>query len=104
MWMNRNWGAWRRARACGLRGMRCGQRVTGIVEKLPTEVIALGTRQVGEGLCTGQSMRQLVPGTNGNEFVLTQVAQNALTTPKAAVRRDGPTGVFLRQKDNTLKW
>jgi HlyD family secretion protein len=82
-----------------------GKEWTGTVEKLPTEVIALGTRQVGEVLCTiGNPMRELVPGTNVNAFLLTQVVQNALTIPKAAVRRDGATGVFLLQKDNTLKW
>jgi len=82
-----------------------GKEWTGIVEKRPTEVIALGSRQVGEVLCTiGNPMRELVPGTNINAFILTQVVENALTIPKAAVRRDGAIGVFLLQKDNTLKW
>jgi len=82
-----------------------GKEWTGLVEKRPTEVIALGTRQVGEVLCTiGNPMRELVPGTNVNAFILTQVVENALTIPKAAVRRDGAIGVFLLQKDNTLKW
>ena len=39
-----------------------------------------------------------------NAFILTQVAENALTIPKAAVRRDGGIGVFVLQKDNTVKW
>jgi HlyD family secretion protein len=78
---------------------------TGVVEKRPTEVVALGSRQVGEVLCTiGNPMRELVPGTNVNAFILTQVVENALTIPKAAVRRDGTIGVFLLQKDSTLKW
>jgi HlyD family secretion protein len=78
---------------------------TGVVEKRPTEVIALGSRQVGEVLCTiGNPMRELVPGTNVNAFILTQVVENALTIPKAAVRRDGAIGVFVLQKDSTLKW
>ena len=82
-----------------------GKDWTGVVEKRPTEVIALGSRQVGEVLCTiGNPMRELVPGTNVNAFILTQVVENALTIPKAAVRRDGAIGVFLLQKDNTLKW
>lgn len=82
-----------------------GKEWTGVVEKRPTEVIALGTRQVGEVLCTiGNPMRELVPGTNVNAFILTQVVQNALTIPKAAVRRDGSIGVFALQKDNTVKW
>jgi HlyD family secretion protein len=82
-----------------------GKEWPGVVEKRPTEVIALGSRQVGEVLCTiGNPMRELVPGTNVNAFILTQVVDNVLTIPKAAVRRDGAIGVFLLQKDNTLKW
>lgn len=82
-----------------------GKEWTGVVEKRPTEVIALGTRQVGEVLCTiSNPMHELVPGTNVNAFILTQVAENALTVPKTAVRRDGTIGVFLLQKDNTVKW
>jgi HlyD family secretion protein len=82
-----------------------GKEWTGVVEKRPTEVIALGSRQVGEVLCTiGNPMRELVPGTNVNAFILTQVVESALTIPKAAVRRDGTIGVFVLQKDNTLKW
>lgn len=82
-----------------------GKEWTGVVEKRPTEVKALGSRQVGEVLCTiGNPMRELVPGTNVNAFILTQVVENALTIPKGTVRRDGAIGVFLLQKDNTLKW
>lgn len=82
-----------------------GKEWTGVVEKRPTEVVALGSRQVGEVLCTiGNPMHELVPGTNVNAFILTQVVQNALTIPKSAVRRDGVAGVFVLQADNTLRW
>ena len=82
-----------------------GKEWTGIVEKRPTEVISLGTRQVGEVLCTVDNpMRELVPGTNVNAFILTQVLESALTIPKASVRRDGGIGVFVLQKDNTVNW
>jgi len=82
-----------------------GKEWMGMVEKRPTEVITLGTRQVGEVLCTVDNpVRELVPGTNVNAFILTQVVENALTIPKAAVRRDGGIGVFVLQKDNTVKW
>lgn len=82
-----------------------GKEWTGKVEKRPTEVIALGTRQVGEVLCTiGNPMRELIPGTNVNAFILTQVVENALTIPKAAVRRDSGIGVFILQPDNTVKF
>lgn len=82
-----------------------GKEWTGVVEKRPTEVVALGTRQVGEVLCTVDNpMRELVPGTNVNAFIVAQVVNNALTIPKAAVRRNGGIGVFVLQPDNTVKW
>jgi len=80
-----------------------GKEWTGTVEKRPTQVIALGTRQVGEVLCTiANPVRELVPGTNVNAFILTQVVQNALTVPKPAVRRDSGIGVFVLQPDSTI--
>ncbi|MDP9055589.1 MAG: efflux RND transporter periplasmic adaptor subunit [Acidobacteriota bacterium] len=82
-----------------------GREWTGVVEKRPTEVISLGSRQVGEVLCTiANPMRELVPGTNVNAFILTEVVENALTIPKSAVRRDGTIGVFVLQPDNTVKF
>jgi HlyD family secretion protein len=82
-----------------------GHEWTGVVEKRPSQVIALGTRQVGEVLCTiANPARELVPGTNVNAFILTQVIPKALTIPKAAVRRDGTIGVFVLGAENTLKW
>ena len=39
-----------------------------------------------------------------NAFILTQVVDNALTIPKAAVRRDSGVGVFVLQPDGTVKW
>ncbi len=82
-----------------------GRDWTGVVEKRPTEVIPLGSRQVGEVLCTiGNPMHELVPGTNVNAFILTQVVEHALTIPKASIRRDGTIGVFVLQSDSTIKW
>jgi HlyD family secretion protein len=75
------------------------------VDKKPAEVVALGSRQVGEVLCTiDNPNHELVPGTNVNAFILTQVVQDTLTIPKTAVRRDNGTGVFLLQSENKLKW
>jgi HlyD family secretion protein len=82
-----------------------GKEWTGTVEKRPSEVIALGTRQVGEVLCTiNNPNHELVPGTNVNAFILTQVVANALTIPKTAVRRENGIGVYVLEKDNTVKW
>jgi HlyD family secretion protein len=82
-----------------------GKQWNGKVDKKPTEVIPLGSRQVGEVLCTIDNPdHELVPGTNVNAFILTQVVQDTLTIPKTAVRRDNGTGVFLLQSENKLKW
>ncbi len=82
-----------------------GREWKGTVERKPTEVVALGSRQVGEVLCTIENPnRDLTPGTNVNAFILTKVVRNALSLPKTSVRRDNGTGVFLLLKDNTLAW
>ncbi|MDE3195723.1 MAG: efflux RND transporter periplasmic adaptor subunit [Acidobacteriota bacterium] len=82
-----------------------GREWTGTVEKKPTEIVALGSRQVGEVLCTiGNPNHDLAPGANVNAFIQAQVAQNTLTIPKTAVRRDQGTGVYVLQPDRTIKW
>jgi HlyD family secretion protein len=82
-----------------------GRQWTGTVQHKPLEVVALGSRQVGEVLCTVDNPnRDLTPGTNVNAFILTKVVQGALSIPKTTVRRDNGVGVYLLQKDNTVKW
>jgi HlyD family secretion protein len=78
---------------------------TGAVEKVPTEITALGTRQVGEALCAIENTNgRLVPGANVNVEIQTSVAQNALTVPKEAIRRQGSqTGVFVLEGDR-IHW
>jgi multidrug efflux pump subunit AcrA (membrane-fusion protein) len=49
-------------------------------------------------------MHELLPGTNVNAFILTQVVEKALTVPKAAVRRENGTGVYVLGQDGTLHW
>ncbi len=82
-----------------------GREWAGTVEKRPTQVFALGARQVGEVWCTIHNQdHDLVPGTNVNAFILTQVVNNALTIPKTAVRRERGTGVYILQENGTVKW
>ena len=82
-----------------------GREWSGVVASLPSEIVALGSRQVGEVLCTIENPKhELVPGTNINAFILTEVVENALTVPKTAVRESNGTGVFLLEPDNTVKW
>ena len=69
----------------------------GFVESVPLQVIALGTRQVGEVIATIDNPDlTLIPGTNINAEVLSKTAENTVVVPKEAVRRQGvETGVFL---------
>ncbi len=84
---------------------RPGQEWKGIVEKTPTQIVALGSRQVGEVICViDNPSRELLPGTNVNAEIRTQTVTNALTIPKEAVRREGvQTGVFLLQGE-AVRW
>lgn len=74
---------------------------SGVVDKVPTEIVPLGTRQVGEVLCSiDNTNHKLVPGTNVDAQIRTGVARDALTIPKEAVRRQGAeTGVLLLNGD-----
>jgi HlyD family secretion protein len=76
-----------------------GKEWTGAIEKKPVSIQTLGTRQVGEVLCTIENPgRELIPGTNVNAGIRTAVAQNALVLPKEVLRRDsdGPFVFVLR--------
>jgi HlyD family secretion protein len=82
-----------------------GRHWEGEVENMPTQVIALGTRQVGEVVCTIRNPGvELLPGTNINAEIQSQVVELGLTVPKEAVRREGSdTGVFVLQ-GNRVVW
>jgi len=82
-----------------------GRTWEGSVEKLPSEIMPLGSRQVGEVKCTiANPSRDLVPGGNVNADIRTNMVASALSMPKEALRRDaGGPGVFLLQ-DDTLVW
>jgi HlyD family secretion protein len=77
------------------------RRWQGTVERMPTEIASLGTRQVGEVICVIDNPGgDLIPGTNINAEVRSRVAENALSIPREALRRQGgETGVFLLQGD-----
>jgi HlyD family secretion protein len=77
----------------------------GSVERMPTEIVALGSRQVGEVWVTiVNQQHDLVPGTTINAEVKTDVAPDALIIPKAAIRHDRvPAGVFVL-RGGRLAW
>ena len=72
-----------------------GRQWQGKVERRPTAIQTLGTRQVGEVVCEIENPgRDLIPGTNVNAELRTAVAPGALVLPKESLRRDAQ-GVFV---------
>jgi HlyD family secretion protein len=81
-----------------------GREWTGRVESVPLQVVSLGSRQVGEVLCTIENPdHSLIPGTNVNVAIRSQVVEGALTIPKEALRRQGDeSGVYKLQGDRVV--
>jgi len=84
---------------------RPGQRWFGHVEKLPTEVTALGTRTVGEvTTIVDNPNHDLLPGVTVNAIVTSKVVSDALAIPKAALRViQSANGVYKLSGDH-LVW
>ena len=81
-----------------------GHQWKGKVDKLPTQIVPLGTRQVGEVGCIIENPdRDLLPNANINADIQATVVENALAIPKEAIRRQGSeTGVLLLQVDRVV--
>jgi HlyD family secretion protein len=82
-----------------------GRTWRGTVEKGATGIVALGTRQVGEVLCTIDNPgHELVPGTNVDVEIRTSVAESAITIPREALRREATgLGVYMLDGD-VIRW
>ena len=67
------------------------------IDKTPTEIKPLGSRQVGEAACVVPNPdHQLLPGTNVTAEIRSETVENALTVPKEAIRSEhGQTGVYV---------
>ena len=78
-----------------------GKQWHGAVEQMPTSIETLGSRQVGEVVCTIENPgRELIPGTNVDAAIRTAVAESALVIPKEALRHDsGGDFVFVLRGD-----
>ncbi|MGA3205782.1 MAG: efflux RND transporter periplasmic adaptor subunit [Bryobacteraceae bacterium] len=78
-----------------------GRTWKGTVDKTPTQIEALGSRQVGQVLCVIENPdRDLLPGTNVTAEIRAESVQNALTIPREAIRRElGQAGVFILSGD-----
>jgi HlyD family secretion protein len=82
-----------------------GQKWWGHIDKLPTAVIALGTRTVGEvTTIIDNPNHDLLPGVSVNATIISKIANQALSIPKTALRTSrGEHGVYKLSK-NTLIW
>lgn len=78
-----------------------GRKWQGVVARKPISIEALGSRQVGEVLCTIENPgRELIPGTNVDAEIRTAVVDNALVIPREALRHDsGGDYVFALHGD-----
>jgi HlyD family secretion protein len=82
-----------------------GQQWDGEVDRMPTQIVPLGTRQVGEVVCVIRNPgHELLPGTNVDVEIRAQTVENAVAIPKEAVRTEhGETGVYLLKGDR-IEW
>jgi HlyD family secretion protein len=66
-----------------------GREWKGTVERKPASIQALGSRQVGEVLCTiDNSGAVLTPGANVDAEIRTAVVENAVVIPRESIRHD----------------
>ena len=81
-----------------------GHQWRGVVDKLPTQIVPLGTREVGEVGCIIENPdHDLLPNANINADIQASAVENALTIPKEAVQREGSeTGVLLLDGDHVV--
>lgn len=84
---------------------RPGQKWLGHVNRLPTEVVALGTRTVGEvTTIVDNPNRDLLPGVSVNVSVISKVVNDAVSVPRSALHTlNGATGVY-KLADKTIVW
>ncbi|HEY7307338.1 MAG TPA: efflux RND transporter periplasmic adaptor subunit [Bryobacteraceae bacterium] len=84
---------------------RPGQKWWGRVDKLPTQVVSLQARTVGEvTTIVNNPNHDLLPGVTVNATIISKVENNTLSIPKAALRTiRGSTGVY-RLEGDSLAW
>jgi len=81
-----------------------GRRWQGTVERKPTSIEALGTRQVGEVVCSIENpRRELIPGTNVDAEIQTAVVESALVIPREALRHDAQGDYVLALQGDTVE-
>lgn len=82
-----------------------GRHWNGTIERVPSQVTSLGSRQVGEvSSVIDNPSGELLPGTNVDAEIRSQVVESALSIPRDTLRKEnGETGVYALQGDK-LAW
>ncbi|MBZ5619490.1 MAG: efflux RND transporter periplasmic adaptor subunit [Acidobacteriia bacterium] len=81
-----------------------GKKWLGTVERKPTSIQALGSRQVGEVGCLIENPgRDLVPGTNVDAEIRTAVVESALVIPRETLRHDANGDYVFALKGDTVE-
>ena len=81
-----------------------GRQWQGRVERKPTAIQPLGSRQVGEVIGSiANEGHTLIPGTNVNAEIRTSVAEGALVIPKETLRHDVQGDYVLLLKGNVVE-
>jgi HlyD family secretion protein len=81
-----------------------GREWQGHVDSKPAAIQAVGSRQVGEVLCTIENPgRDLIPGTNVDAEIRTAVVDDALVIPKETLHRDAAGDYVLALLGDTLQ-
>jgi HlyD family secretion protein len=82
-----------------------GRTWTGTVDRLPTQIQPLDSRQVGEVICLiNNPNRDLLPGANISARIRTDVAEDAVTIPKEAIFPRGPQAGVYVLSGNKIEW
>lgn len=82
-----------------------GRHWWGRVEKLPTEIVPLDTRHVGEVTAiVDNPNHDLLPNVTVNATVVSAVAKNAVSIPKAALNGLGNKQGVYKLNGNTIVW
>jgi HlyD family secretion protein len=81
-----------------------GKQWQGSVERMPTSIQALGSRQVGEVVCTIENPgRDLIPGTNVDAEIRTAVSENTLVIPKETLHHDAAGDYVFALKGDSVE-
>ncbi len=77
----------------------------GKVDKLPTQIVPLQSRTIGEvSTIIGNPQHDLLPGVSVDAHIVSRVVKDALIVPKAALRRLGNTDGVYRLNKDVINW